>query len=238
MTGVTISGTKVDINVSGRAGHGHGSHPKEVAEAKDAKTKTGVVRIPPDAPLFDLVDALAGNFLDKPKPKGPAAVRYAELMAIAMGSDVATPPNGTVLWSGGAGKAGSVAQQLAEERTAASMPSARLEMTPGGASLANASTGDEWEVAQPAWQAISRRLAEGASGEVDVIVSYMPLNDSAIFREEVKVLMANKQFTKLNVKLMQPSPTGTFKDSDGKTYDLVDVSLSEVLKRPKPKGKS
>lgn len=237
MTGVTISGTKVDINVSGRAGHGHGSHPKEVAEAKDAKTKTGVVRVPPDAPMFDLVEALAGNFLDKPKPKGPAAVRYAQLMAIAMGSDVSTPPNGTVLWSGGAGKAGSIAQQLADQQTAANIPSARLEMTPGGDALLNASTGDEWEVAQPAWQAISRRLAEGSSGEVNVVISYMPLNDSAIFREEVKVLMANKNFTKLNVKLMQPSPTGTFKDSDGKTYDLVDVPLSEVLKRPKPKGK-
>jgi type VI secretion system secreted protein VgrG len=238
LTGVTISGTKVDINVSGRAGHGHGSHPKEVAEAKEAKTKTGIVRIEPDAPLFSVVDALAGMFLDKPKSKGPAAVRYAQLMAIAMGSDVSTPPNGTVLWSGGAGKAGSIAEQLAKKQSANNVPSARLEMTPGGAALANASNGDEWEVAQPAWQAISRRLAEGSSGEVNVVISYMPLSDSAIFREEVKVLMANKNFTKINVKLMEPSPTGTFVDSDGKTYDLVDVPLSEVLKRPTPKGKS
>ncbi len=238
MTGVTISGTKVDINVSGRAGHGHGSQPKEVAEAKEAKTKTGVVRIPPDAPLFDLVEGLASKFLNKPKPKGPAAVRYAELMAVAMGGDVTTAPNGTVLWSGGGGKAGAVAEQLAEKRTAASIPSARLEMTPGGSALVNASTGDEWEVALPAWQAISRRLAEGASGEINVVVSYMPLGDSAIFREEVKVLLANKKFTKLNVLLMQPSPTGTFKDSEGQTYDLVNVPLEEVLKRPKPKGKS
>ncbi|MBK9262777.1 MAG: type VI secretion system tip protein VgrG [Polyangiaceae bacterium] len=238
LTGVTISGTKVDINVSGRAGHGHGSHPKEVEEAKTAKTKTGVVRIPPDAPLFDLVKALASNFIDKPKPKAPAAVRYAELMNIAMSADVSTPPDGTVLWSGGGGKAGIVAEQLAEQRSMTGVPSVRLEMTPGGSSLATASNGDEWEVAQPAWQAISRRLAEGASGEVNVIVSYAPLSESAIFREEVKVLMANKKFTKLNVKLMKPSDTGTFKDSDGKTYDLVDIPLSEVLKRPSPKGKS
>jgi type VI secretion system secreted protein VgrG len=236
MTGVTISGTKVDINVSGRAGHGHGSHPKPVEEAIDAKTKTGVVRVAPDAPLFDLVKAIAGNFLDKPKPKGMAGVRYAELMKIAMSSDVSTPVNGTVLWSGGADKAGFVAEQLANQQTALSIPSKRLEMTPGGASLAVASNGDEWEVAQPAWQAISRRLAEGTSGEATVVVSYMPLNETAIFREEVKVLMANKNFTKLHVKLMQESPTGTFKDSDGKTYELVDVSLKEVLKRPQPKG--
>ncbi len=238
MTGVTISGTKVDINVSGRAGHGHGSHPKKIEEAIEAKTKTGIVRIEPDAPLFDLVQALAGNFIDKPKPKGPAALRYAELMKLAMGGDVSTPMNGTVLWSGGAGKAGLVAEQLANQQTALSIPSKRLEMTPGGAGLAVASNGDEWEVAQPAWQAISRRLAEGTSGEATVVVSYMPLNDTAIFREEVKVLMANKNFTKLNVKLMQESPTGTLKDSDGKTYELVDVPLSEVLKRPQPKGNS
>jgi type VI secretion system secreted protein VgrG len=214
LTGVTISGTKVDINVSGRAGHGHGSHPKEVAEAKEAKTKTGVVRIEPDAPMFDLVEALAGMFLDKPKPKGP------------------------VLWSGGKDAAGKVAQQLAEQQSANGIASKRLEMTPGGDALVNASDGDEWEVALPAWMAISRRLADGTSGEVNVVISYMPLSNTAIFREEVKVLIANKKYTSINVKLMQPSPTGIFKDSDGKTYDLVDVPLSEVLAPPPPKGKS
>jgi type VI secretion system secreted protein VgrG len=239
MTGVIISGTKVDINVSGRAGHGHGSHPKEIAEAKEAKTMTGFRHMQPEAQGFAAVQKLVEELNIPPPLKGPAAVRYAALMKTALAGDVATNPGGTVLWSGGGGKAGLVAEQFANERTLGPppIPSARLEMTPGGADLVKASTGDPWEVQVPAWQAISSRLADGASGEINVIISYMPLSETAIFREEVKILLANKKFTSINVKLMKESMTGKYRDSDGKGYDLVDVPLADVLKPPPPKDK-
>ena len=233
MTGIVISGNKVDINVSGRAGHGHGTHPREIAKAIEAKTQTGFVHVPPQAPAFKIVEAMEEAMVER-RSKGPAALRYAALMAIAQSGDVSTAPNGTVLWSGGGGKAGLVAEQFAKARSLGPppIPSARLEMTPGGDALAKASAGDAWEVQHKAWQTISARLAEGASGEINVVVSYIPLGEKAIFREEIKILLANKKFTNINVKLMQESPTGAFQDDQGKSYDLVDVPLSKALEKP------
>ncbi|UQA56819.1 type VI secretion system Vgr family protein [Polyangium aurulentum] len=231
MTGVVISGMKVDINVSGRAGHGHGAHPKEVVEAQEAKARTGFLTVGPRSPAFGAIQALEGKFV-KTVYKGPAAVRYAELMKIAEAGDVTTPRDGTWLWSGGGDRAGFVAQQMAEQRTAAGTPSVRLEMTPGGASLVAACGGDAWEVQDKAWRTISSRYAEGASGEINVVVSKMPLGKTAVFREEIKVLNANKNYTKINAWYMQESPTGTVRDEAGKTYELVPVHLSDVLAKP------
>ncbi|TKD04490.1 type VI secretion system Vgr family protein [Polyangium fumosum] len=238
MTGVVISGTKVDINVSGRAGHGHGSHPKEIAKAKEAKTETGFTHVPEKSPAFATVAALAEALKPKVRRKGPAAVRYAALMSIALEGNVTTPPSGAVFWSGGGDKAGFVAEQLAMERSAGGTPSARLEMTPGGDALAKAAYGDEWEVQDKAWRTISGRLADKASGEINVVVSYMPLGMSAIFREEVQILLDNEKYTSINVLLMQESATGKYKDQAGKTYDLVPVPLEDVLAVPPPKKAS
>jgi hypothetical protein len=203
----------------------------------EAKTRTGIYRPEPGAPNYALVAQLGAMFLPPPKPKGTAAVRYAELMKLAEAVDVSTPRDGTWLWSGGGDRAGTVAQQMATQRTAGGTPSMRLEMTAGGAALVAACAGDAWEVQEKAWRTISSRLADGASGEINVVVSYMPLSKTAIFREEIKVLNANKNYTKINAWLMQESPTGTLKDDAGKTYELVPVSLSSVLAKPAPPKK-
>jgi len=70
---------------------------------------------------------------------------------------------------------------------------------------------------------------------VNVVVSYMPLSDRAILREEVKMLAANDKVTSINVWLMQESDTGAFKDKDGKSYEIVPVELKDVLKKPAKK---
>ncbi|AKT43482.1 type VI secretion system Vgr family protein [Chondromyces crocatus] len=227
--GVVISGRKVDINVSGSAGHGHGSHPKEPALAVEAKSKTGVIRELDKLKAHGVSDALKKQFEIKDKVAAPDNVRMLELFKLAVSGDVTTPPGGTVLWSGGGGLAGLVAGQYAAQKTNGGSPAARLEMTPGGDTLANTAGKDPWALSNPAWKTISRRLAQQAKGEVNVVVSRVPVSETAILREEVKVLAANPEVTGINVLLMKSDPNGPYTDEKGATYDLVPVPMSAVL---------
>ncbi|XXT21216.1 type VI secretion system tip protein TssI/VgrG [Sorangium sp. So ce429] len=229
-SGVVISGTKVDINVSGSPGHGHGSHPKQPAEAREARSKTGVLREQEDFQGHATVAALRERF---EKGEGGEADRQRELalLSLAASCDVSTPLDGTILWSGGEERAGCVAGQLATARAIAGKPSARLEMTGGASALIGTTEAndDPWEVSQPAWQVISRRLAEQASGEVNVVVAKVPLRSGAILREELRLLAANEKVTEIKIWRMQESSEGTYRDEGGATYELVPVSLAQVL---------
>ncbi|EYF04384.1 type VI secretion system tip protein TssI/VgrG [Chondromyces apiculatus] len=234
--GVTISGRKVDINVSGSPGHGHGAHPREPAEAIEAKSKTGVFRDTDKLKGHGVVDAIAKQFEIKDKTAAPDNLRMLELFKLAMESDVGTPAGGTLLWSGGGDYAGHVAGDYAQKNSTAAQAFSRLEMTPGGGALAKTTTdnADGWGVANPAWRTISRRLAQQAKGDVNVVLSRVPAGETAIFREEVKVLAANPDVTAVNVWLMQPSPTGKYTDKAGTTYDLVPVKMEDALAMPPP----
>jgi type VI secretion system secreted protein VgrG len=237
-TGVTISGMTVDINVSGSAGHGHGSHPREVAEAIEAKTKTGVVWDVAEFADHAGVAALRERFADKALDVEATSLRSLELVRFALSSDVSTPPGGAVFWSGG-DLAGAGADQLAAERTNAPVdptPSKRLEGTPGGAGLVTAVKAgkDDWAVQQPAWSAISKKLAVNASGPVTVVVSYYPLKNSAIFREEVKLLAANPKVTSIKAVTIAKHPNGDPILGPKGEYTLVPVSLKDVLAPPPP----
>ena len=236
--GVTIGGTKVDINVSGSPGHGHGAHPREVVEAKVAKTSTSASWGGREDKAYAVVDALREALRQKGNKPGPDPTRSLELLKLALSSEVVTPHSGAVFWSGGMTLAAIAAQQLVDKQKDAGQPSARLEMTKGGAELGETITaaGDKYDVTRPAWLAISKRLALQTSGDVNMIVSYMPLDQSAIFREEVKVLAANKKVTSITVWLMKKSPDGKsyLVGPDG-NYVLEKVSMKEVLKKPPPK---
>lgn len=234
-SGVVISGTTVDINVSGSPGHGHGSHPKEPKEAQEAQTETGVDYSVEDMKAQETVKALLDSLLKR----GPKAVSdnvgSLDLMKLALTGDLCTPHDGLVLWSGGADEAGAVAQQIAEQRTAEGRPSLRIEMTQGGRALAGAAKNAPWDQASPAWKAASKRLARQASGDVTVIVSYSPVGQQAILRDELKMLAANKKVTSIQAHLMTPSPTGAYKDGAGNPYDLSPIDLKEVLAAPAKK---
>ena len=236
-SGVVISGTKVDINVSGSAGHGHGSHPKEPAEALEAQSKTGVIREQEDFQGHKTVAALTEN-LEKGKGKGADREREIALVKLAMVGDLSKPPGETILWSGGGDKAGRVAEQLAKKRTEAGRASKRLEMTDGGRALEQTckANKDEFDTTKRAWKTISKRLAMQAKGDIDVVVSYSPISDTAILREELRIIAANPDVTSVNVWLMQPSAAGEFTDEAGNKYELVSIPMAEVLAPPKKKA--
>ncbi len=238
LLGVAIGGTKVDINVSGSPGHGHGAHPKPPEEAKVAKSSTSASWGGREEKAFAVVDALQEALLQKGKRPAPDPTRALDLVKLALSSDVSTPHNGAVFWSGGQDLAGKAAGQFAATRTDAGQKSARLEMTPGGGELGAAVTAakDEWALQVPAWLTISKRFAQQASGDVNMIVSYMPLSETAIFREEVKVLAANKKVTSVTVWCMKTDADGKhIKGADG-NYVLEKVSMKDVLKPPAKKS--
>ncbi len=238
MLGVAIGGTKVDINVSGSPGHGHGAHPKPPVEAKVAKTSTSASWGSNENQGQAVVDALNEALRLKSKGNAPDPTRALDLVKLALGSDVSTPHDGAVFWSGGQDLAGAAAGQFAATRTAGGQKSARLEMTPGGSELGAAVTAgkDEWALQLPAWLTISKRFAQQASGDVNMIVSYMPLSETAIFREEVKVLAANKKVTSITVWCMKTDADGNhIKGADG-NYVLEKVSMKNVLKPPAKKS--
>ena len=238
MLGVAIGGTKVDINVSGSPGHGHGSHPREPVEAKVAKTSTSASWGGREDKGHAVVEALNEALRIKSKGNAPDPTRSLDLVKLALSSDVSTPHDGSVFWSGGQDLAGKAASQFAASRTLAGQKSACLEMTPGGSELGAAVTAakDEWALQLPAWLTISKRFAQHASGDVNMIVSYKPLSETAIFREEVKVLAANKKVTSLTVWCMKTDADGKhIKGADG-NYVLEKVSMKEVLKPPTKKS--
>jgi hypothetical protein len=171
------------------------------------------------------------------------------LLKLATSHDVSTPPNGAIFWSGGAGFAGKAADQLAAMRNVAGTPSTRLEGTVGGGMLAQISGGigaDEkagkegapWAEQQPAWRLISRRYAEGASGEVTAVVGNVPVGESAILREEVNLLMANPKVTAIHFVAIQKDENGNALKDELGNYILAPVSAEEVLAMPSTEEKS
>ena len=110
-------------------------------------------------------------------------------------------------------------------------------MTPGGSGLGAAVTSgaDEWPGQIPAWLNISKRFALLASGDVHMIISYMPLSETAIFREEVKVLAANKKVTSINVWLMKKDDKGDYLAGPDGKHVLEQVTMADVLKHPPKK---
>jgi type VI secretion system secreted protein VgrG len=237
-TGVTIGGTKVDINVSGAPAHGHGAHPRAPDEAKVAQTRTSASWGSKAEKGFAVVDALKEAMRVKGAKRGPDPTRSLDLVKLALSSNVSTPHDGAVFWSGGHDVAGAAASQFAAARTLAGTPSARLEMTAGGGELASTVTGakDEWPVQSPAWMTISKRFGLEASGDVNMIVSYLPLSATAIFREEVKVLAANKKVTSITVWAMTKDAAGNHLKAPDGSFVLERVSMKDVL-APPPKKK-
>jgi type VI secretion system secreted protein VgrG len=233
--GVTISGTIVDINVSGSPGHGHGAHPKEVEKAIEAVTKTGAMLDAPDLAGMAVVDALKEALLDKASLNPFQSLQALELVRFAETADVSTPPGGLVLWSGG-DVAIAAADELAAQQTAAGTPSMRLEKTPGGAALLDLTKGVDQTVQSPAWTTVSKRLAAQASGEVNVVVSYSPLREGAVFRDEAKMLAANPKVTSIKVWAVKTDANGPVKDANGK-HVLEPIALKDVLAKPPPAPK-
>lgn len=249
-TGVIIKGRLVKINKgSGGPGHGHGTNTQEPKEAKEAAIPVGSVwKTGPaqdQAGTRALLEELAALDIKKDDKLGPTAIA---LLKLSTSHDVSTPPNGAIFWSGGASFAGKAADQLAASRNAAGVPSTRLEGTVGGGMLAQIAGGigaDEksgkqgapWAEQQPAWRLISRRYAEGASGDVTAVVGNVPVGESAILREEVKLLMANPKVTAIHFVAIQKDEHGNaLKDALG-NYVLGPVSAEEVLAMPSTEGK-
>ncbi|MDI1446206.1 type VI secretion system tip protein TssI/VgrG [Polyangium sp. 6x1] len=238
-TGIVISGTKVDINVGGSPGHGHGSHPKEVAKAEDAQPSIGQVHAQPDAPVFakmkSMWDGLKAALATKPEDLRYAALqRKNYLNEFAKVADVSSKPNGVILWSGGLDYAGAIAEDVAKQRTAAGTPSTNLESTPAGIEMTKISADDPREVKHEAWTILSRRFAAGASGEVTVVLAEIPVAMDKVVRQEIEELAMNPNVTDIRVFQIQASPTGQYKDASGKTYELVPVSMEKALAKPAP----
>jgi type VI secretion system secreted protein VgrG len=207
-------------------------------EAQAAKTRTSPSWAGREAKEFSVAEALAEVLLEKIKTPAPDFTRALELVKLALASDVSTPHDGAVFWSGGKDVAGVAAGKFADKRSAGGQKSRRLEMTPGGSELGDTVTagGDTWEQQFPSWLAISKRFAQQASGEVNMIISYMPLSQTAIFREEAKVLAANKKVTQINVWLMKKDANGEYIKAPDGTYELEKVSMADVLKPPPKKS--
>jgi type VI secretion system secreted protein VgrG len=245
-TGVSISGTFVKINVSGRPGHGHGVNVQDPAEAKEAAIPVGALwntgPVQDQAGNLAIREQLMQLAMPKEKQIGPTAIA---LMKLASIHDVSTPHDGAIFWSGGNDFAGKAADQLAARRSNGEppRPSVRLEGTVGGSTLGNTSAGigenkktgkqgAPWAEQQPAWRVISRRFAAGASGEVTAVVGNVPVGEDAILREEVKLLRANKKVTAIRFLAIQKDENGkAVTDAEG-NYVLVPVSAKEVLAPP------
>lgn len=253
-SGVTISGVFVKINVSGTPGHGHGSHPAEPEEAKEAMIPTGSMwrtgPVQSQAVTKAMREKLFTRKKGDKKELGPLAV---SLMKLAMSHDVSSPPNGAIFWSGGATFAGKAAAQLAKKQSASGQASTSLEGTSGGTLLGDMSAnlaqddktkpnGVEWEERDPAWRVISQRYARGASGDVKVVVGKMPVGETAILREEVKTLRANKNVTSIQFFAIKTDAKGNPVDETGNPlpagadYVLEPVSAKKVLAAPPKAG--
>ncbi|HVK66858.1 MAG TPA: type VI secretion system tip protein TssI/VgrG [Polyangium sp.] len=234
--GIVISGTKVDINVGGSPGHGHGSHPTEVVEAKKAVPTIGAVHVPPESPAFAQVGAMWDG-LKAALAQKPEELRYAALQRknylneFAKGADVASQPGGVILWSGGLDYAGAIAQDLAAQR-GVDPPSTTLEATPAGLDMTSMSENDPRDVKIEAWTILSRRFARSAQGEVNVVLAQIPVPMDKVVRQEIEELGMNPKVTAINVFQIQASPTGKYKDASGNTYDLVPVPMEQALANP------
>lgn len=253
-TGVTVNGTFVNINVSGRPGHGHGPTIEEPAVAVEAKIPVGSVwRMGPEQNQA-VTQAMREKLFKPSKPEhnelGPTA---AALVKFAMNFDVSTPKDGAIFWCGGEQFAGKAAAQLASKRTTKGRPSATVGDTQNGGLLGKldaALSADEkakpggvaWRERDPAWRVISQRFAQGASGKVTVVIGgEMPVRSDAILREEVETLRANPDVTNIDFRAIKTGPDGkTPVDKDGaplkpgEPFVLERVSAADVLGDPAP----
>jgi hypothetical protein len=155
-----------------------------------------------------------------PKPKEPekpsgkaatAAERAAilkEMNDVAKTADVSTPQDGLYLWSGGGmDGAGGAAMKTAEASGGRT-----LEMTEAGQKLSALQeklgpwkdfTEAEKEQSMLAWRTASERLADGASGNVNIVVEPTKLRSDAIVFNELEVLGTKDAVT--NVTVMDTS---------------------------------
>lgn len=234
-TGVTISGTKVDINVGGSPGNGHGSRPRKVAEAKEAEPIIGDIHVQPDAPIFATMKALWDQHVVDMALK-PDDMLYAELKRrkelddFAMNANVSTPPNGTLLWSGGGmDLAGKIAADFGAQNPVDNKARVTLEQTDGGVTMSDISKDDPHSVKMSAWTLLSRRLAAQAQGEVNVILGVSPIPRDKVVRMELEELSNNPKVTSINLHKLVENPAGKYQDKQGRSYDLVPVSPAEAL---------
>jgi type VI secretion system secreted protein VgrG len=232
--GVTISGSMVYINDRGSPGNGKGSKPKEPVDAKPALVRVGrqwmagATKAQEDS---DWLLSLVGKNLD---PDALNPLKAMELVVLARGADISTPHNGAIFWSGGIEAAGMAGQQLAKQQTADGIPSKTLEMTQGGQDLMAASKGANWNTQKAAWETVSQRLAEQASGDIKVVVR-LPVKETAILRQEMKALAANKKVGKIEFFAVQTEADGVtpMKTAQG-DFIMRPISAKEALAKPKP----
>ncbi|MET0391435.1 MAG: DUF6861 domain-containing protein, partial [Polyangiales bacterium] len=146
----------------------------------------------------------------KPEPTKAAsrAETLQKMQDVAANGDVSTPPDGLYLWSGGGMKgAGGAA-----ERSALANGGKTLEQTPTGKELTRLQeelgpwetlSAAEKEQTMGAWTTASERLAQNASGEVNVVVEPTKLRKDAIIFDELNRLDSNIDVT--NVKVVDTS---------------------------------
>jgi type VI secretion system secreted protein VgrG len=210
---IILKGSKIYLNCSSASGvdpEAHGK-AKDKALSVSGRTKTAILQ-------------LLGEDVKKEK-----------LNAIAMQADVRTPPNGSIFWSGGGAIAGKAADQLGRRRTAAGIPSGRLESLEGGMQLQEVSRGQDWSTSEDAWTIISKNLANGVSGEVNVVVN-LPVREDAILRDELVRLDANENVTEIKFLAVKKDKDGN-PVTDPQTGDIIlePVSREDALAVP-PKG--
>jgi type VI secretion system secreted protein VgrG len=98
-----------------------------------------------------------------------------------------------------------------------------------------ASKGVNWNTQKAAWETVSQRLAEQASGDIKVVVR-LPVKDTAILRQEMKALAANKKVGKIEFFAVQTEADGVtpMKTAQG-DFIMRPISAKEALaKPPKP----
>jgi len=144
---------------------------------------------------------------EEPQRAKTAAERAAilkEMNDVAKTADVSTPKDGLYLWSGG-GMEGAGGAAL---KTAKANGGATLETTEAGQKLgALQKELGSWKDLTPAeqaqtnaaWSTASERLAQGASGEVKVVVEPTKLNQNAIVFKELDRIGNNPAITKVTV---------------------------------------
>jgi hypothetical protein len=101
--------------------------------------------------------------------------------------------------------------------------------------MSDISKDDPRSVKMEAWTLLSRRLAAGAQGEVNVILGEIEVPREKVVRLELEELGNNPNVTAIHLHQLKESPTGAYKDAKGRTYDLEPISMAEALGlKPKP----
>jgi len=135
----------------------------------------------------------------------------------------------TLCIGGGMGVAGKIAADFGAANPVDGKPRITLEQTDAGKEMTKISEKDPHAVKMDAWTNLSLRLASGARGEVNVILGEIPVPRHKVVRQEIEELTNNPNVTAIKLHQLKPSPTGKYTDANGKTYDLVPISMTEAL---------